>query len=267
MALFFAYQRLRALLRVALPMALGVDMVHSFYYVGRLIQEKRSIEAEKERRRTLYATTVLFKKVSSISASEERSCCQVSRDCNETDFSFWPEAVRQRIQTVPLPDMSSVPRPSYELDDDEEDVPSQEPQPSRAVHRLKEWSPSGRTPSPSSGTVPPDGPGCEQQEREEDEIIGTDGEESSGASVFRWDVSRWIDELYKLVVPFPLRHPFLFAHAVQTVVSRELRLHLKKSDGYLEARGAWLRTVLHVPYVMFERRSALRFRVRLVPSP
>ena len=74
MALFFAYQRLRVLLRVALPLALGVDMVHSFYYVGRLIQEKRSIEAEKERRLTLYATTALFKRVRCSPASEVRSC-------------------------------------------------------------------------------------------------------------------------------------------------------------------------------------------------
>ena len=72
MALFFAYQRLRVLLRVGLPLALGVDMVHSFYYVGRLIQEKRNIEAEKERRLTLYATTALFKRVRSIPVSKPK---------------------------------------------------------------------------------------------------------------------------------------------------------------------------------------------------
>ena len=163
--------------------------------------------------------------------------------------------------------MSSVPRPSYELDDDEEDVPSQEPQPSLVVYRLKEWSPSDGTSPPSSGIIPHDMPSCERQESEEDEIIGTDREERSKESMFRWDVSRWIEELYKLVVPFPVRHPCLFAQAVRTVVGREFRLHLKKSDGYLKARGAWMRTVLHVPYIMFERRSALRFRVRLVPLP
>ena len=163
--------------------------------------------------------------------------------------------------------MSSVPRPSYELDDDEGDAPSQEPQPSLVVYRLKEWSPSGRASPPSSDIIPPDELSCDRQESAEDEIIGTDGEESSREPVFRWDMSRWIEELYELVVPFPVRHPCRFAQAVHTVMARELRLHLKKSDGYLEARGAWLRTVLHVPYVMFERRSALRFRVRLVPSP
>lgn len=63
MAVFFVYERVKVVLRVAVPLLLGVDMIHSFYFVGCLIMEKRALDAERARRETLHSTASLFQRV------------------------------------------------------------------------------------------------------------------------------------------------------------------------------------------------------------
>lgn len=63
MDVFFGYQKLRHVLRVAVPVALGLDMIHSFYYVGCLLQEKKQLDAERRTKTLIHSTVHLFRKV------------------------------------------------------------------------------------------------------------------------------------------------------------------------------------------------------------
>lgn len=50
--MYIRFQKIQAILRVVLPVAVAVDLVHSFYYVGVLVRE-RLAEIEEEQKRDL----------------------------------------------------------------------------------------------------------------------------------------------------------------------------------------------------------------------
>jgi len=82
MQVLFGYERVRNLFRLVLPLVLGLDMLHSFYYVGCMYREKQRMEAEKARKVTLYSTSVLFKRV--------RQRLNINIENFELDFAGWP---------------------------------------------------------------------------------------------------------------------------------------------------------------------------------
>lgn len=239
----FHFERLRSVLRVAVPVVLGLDMIHSFYYVGCLIQEKKQLEAER-REKSLMCTTVHFFN-------------KVSRSCEKSDFGFWPQSVASKISETRVPDLSAIPRPSYELIDDEEEESKIKTQPPTVlVFPLKEWK-SKNQELPTQVwdlDLSPD----EVLSEEPNSIVSTNQEPVP----VPWRSMMW--NLLELVIPYPVLHPIEAVKALYNAFHREIRLHVKNSDGYFAQRGNRLRTILNVPYFIIERRSALRFRFKTI---
>ena len=191
----------------------------------------------------------------------------------KTDYSFWPASLHTSTQRVIVQDASSLPRPSYELDDDEEeDTPTfANSKPALVVYGLRDWSPKSASASDTTGDTVLDHDHVYSEmpkgQSGDDEVMIAPEEEAEHKDV-KWKlegVSEWVREFFRALIPYPIRHPRRFAQALTAAVARELRLHVKKSHGYFESRGVWLRTALHLPYFIIERRSALRFRLRAMP--
>lgn len=76
--MYVRFQRIHAILRVVLPVAVAIDLVHSFYYVGVLVRE-RLVEIEEEQKRDLLNDI-------------RRFLTKVSQNCQLRDGLFWPDA-------------------------------------------------------------------------------------------------------------------------------------------------------------------------------
>lgn len=160
----------------------------------------------------------------------------------------------QKLISVSLPDISTLPRPSYELEEDDEE-PKTLTKPSHAVQVHSNQTQISNTPSSST---------LQETSEENFEESKSDIEVSlkKPSSSLLFVLSGWVETFYEWVVPYPIRHPWKIYLAIQNVLGRELRLHLKKSDHYFTSRGLWIRQRLHLPPLIIERRSALRFRFR-----
>lgn len=76
--MYFTFQKIQAILRVVLPVAVAIDLVHSFYYVGVLVRQ-RLAEIEEEQKRDVLQDV-------------GRYLTKVSLHCQVKDGLFWPEA-------------------------------------------------------------------------------------------------------------------------------------------------------------------------------
>eukprot|EP00210_Caulerpa_lentillifera_P008907 g8498.t1 len=215
-------------------------MIHSFYYVGCLIKEKKQLEAERREKQLLCKTVNLFNRI--------------SQSCQKSDFGFWPKAVAAKISKTRVPDLASIPRPSYELIDDEEDQLMKKPvhsKPPLVVFPLQDWN------SKSVELMPRV---FDLDEVQEDKMTAPTCKKSS---IFE-GICSLMRHLVELVVPYPVLHPWRVLEALYGAFHREIRLHLKNNDDYFARRGMWLRTFLNLPCFIIERRSALRFRFKTI---
>eukprot|EP00803_Ostreobium_quekettii_P008981 evm.model.scf_1483.2 EVM.evm.TU.scf_1483.2 scf_1483:10921-13574(-) len=74
---YIGLERIRAVLRIALPVAVALDLVHSFYYVALLVRD-RMIEMEEEHNQAVMQCVEGF-------------MLKVGAKCQLRDSSFWPQ--------------------------------------------------------------------------------------------------------------------------------------------------------------------------------